>query len=238
MTIRQFDVQNGRYAFRESNLVTEFHAHPALELIVATEGSFSLSAPGIQLTDIRAALISPNRLHAFHGEHCTCDFFFFEPGQAVLDRILAHTGQSLSLDGIIALEDRHRQTLQPERLLEWNEAPLVANFDERVKDSIQYILQWIDAPRITLSELARQVHLSPGRLSHLFKQQMGLPVQRYIVWTRMKVAVDLVVRKNMPLTEAAHTAGFYDAAHFSKHFRDIFGVKPSAVYNNSRIVQL
>jgi AraC-like DNA-binding protein len=53
----------------------------------------------------------------------------------------------------------------------------------------------------------------------------------------MKAAIDLVVRQDADLTQAAHAAGFYDSAHFSRCFKEWFGIKPSAVYNNSRIVQ-
>ena len=46
-----------------------------------------------------------------------------------------------------------------------------------------------------------------------------------------------MINNRMHLTDAAYHAGFYDSAHFSRHFKKIFGVKPSLVYNNSIIVQ-
>ncbi|GAB4410234.1 MAG: hypothetical protein OHK0039_14440 [Bacteroidia bacterium] len=86
--------------------------------------------------------------------------------------------------------------------------------------------------------LAAVVHLSPGRLSHVFWQEMGLPIQKYIAWVRMKTAIDLVVHHDLNLVDAAYAAGFYDPSHLSQHFKDFFGIRPSEVYNNSRIVQL
>ncbi len=53
----------------------------------------------------------------------------------------------------------------------------------------------------------------------------------------MKAATEYMLNENMHLTQAAHSAGFYDAAHFNKHFKDLFGIKPSLVYNNSCIIQ-
>ncbi|RIH93508.1 AraC family transcriptional regulator [Meiothermus granaticius] len=40
------------------------------------------------------------------------------------------------------------------------------------------------------------------------------------------------------LTEAAHTAGFADSAHLSRVYRATFGLKPSPVFGNSRLVQV
>jgi AraC-like DNA-binding protein len=78
------------------------------------------------------------------------------------------------------------------------------------------------------AELAAGVGLSPGRLIHLFTQEMGLPVRRYILWLRLRdVLFTLVAGKS--LTEAAHQAGFSDSPHLSRTFRGMFGFPPSAI---------
>lgn len=76
-------------------------------------------------------------------------------------------------------------------------------------------------------ELAKLVHLSPTRFSHWFVEQAGLPLRSYRKWVRLLCAIQEITLGHS-LTEAAHAAGFADAAHFSRTFRDLFGLDPSS----------
>ncbi|MEM7572907.1 MAG: helix-turn-helix domain-containing protein [Bacteroidota bacterium] len=38
--------------------------------------------------------------------------------------------------------------------------------------------------------------------------------------------MDYLLSSGGNLQDAAYTAGFYDAAHFSKHFKKFFGIAP------------
>jgi AraC-like DNA-binding protein len=109
--------------------------------------------------------------------------------------------------------------------------------DARVQAAQQFIAQALGDPGLTLAQVAARAHLSPGRLSHLFKSTIGVTVRQYIVWCRMKHAIHRLLIEDANLTQAAHAAGFHDSAHFSKHFKALFGLRPSTVYHNSRIVQ-
>jgi AraC family transcriptional regulator len=70
------------------------------------------------------------------------------------------------------------------------------------------------------------VHLSTSRFTHLFRQQTGLSLTRYLLWTRLLTAV-AVIAQGANTTAAAHQAGFADLAHMSRTFRQTFGVMPS-----------
>lgn len=113
----------------------------------------------------------------------------------------------------------------------------VNSFDTRIVDCIRYIKRNFNEKALSHDDLAEQVGLSSSRLSHLFKEQVGISIHKYIIWLRMKLAVDYMMKAEMHLTDAAYTAGFYDAALFSKQFKETFGLKPSRVYNNSSILQ-
>lgn len=81
---------------------------------------------------------------------------------------------------------------------------------------------------VRLETLARQVGLSPGRLSHLFGAEVGTPLRPYILWLRMqRVAEHLSAGTS--ITDAAHAAGFTDSAHLSHVFRRMFGLAPSDI---------
>lgn len=93
-------------------------------------------------------------------------------------------------------------------------------------------LEWIAAnpgERAEGAFLASMVHLSESRFTHLFRQQTGLPLSRYLLWLRLFDGVAAVARGDN-MTRAAHRAGFADLAHMSRSFRSTFGVVPSELH--------
>ena len=90
--------------------------------------------------------------------------------------------------------------------------------------------------RLKFSDLAAAVSLSPSRLAHLLRAQLGLPVRRYLLWLRLRDALREMAR-GATTTEAAHAAGFADAPHLDRTFRRMFGFTPSALRRASTFVQ-
>ena len=89
-----------------------------------------------------------------------------------------------------------------------------------------------DAP--SAQELGAQVELSEGRLIHLFSEQVGVPLRRYVLWLRIRhIVFCLAIGKN--LTDAAHEAGFADSAHLTRVFRSMFGMAPSQVLRSEGV---
>ncbi len=80
----------------------------------------------------------------------------------------------------------------------------------------------------SLEELAEVAGLSEGRLMHVFTESIGIPLRPYLAWLRLQRAAGAIV-SGVPLSDAAHAAGFSDAAHMSRTFRRMLGVAPSAL---------
>ncbi len=78
----------------------------------------------------------------------------------------------------------------------------------------------------SVGDLAEQLGLSSSRLSHLFSDQVGIPVRSYARWLRLVAATEALAN-GCTITEAAHRVGFADGAHFSRTFRSMFGLTPS-----------
>jgi AraC-like DNA-binding protein len=72
---------------------------------------------------------------------------------------------------------------------------------------------------------------------HFFKQEMGLTIRRYVLWQRKLLAMKRMAVGDS-ITTAAHTAGFADAAHLTRTYRQLSGVSPSEIWQNSRFVQV
>jgi AraC family transcriptional regulator len=90
--------------------------------------------------------------------------------------------------------------------------------------------------RLPLAEVAAHVALSPSRLAHLLRAEMGMPARRYLLWLRLRDAVGALTHGGS-ITAAAHAAGFADAAHLTRTFRRMLGFTPSAALRVSKFVQ-
>jgi AraC-like DNA-binding protein len=92
---------------------------------------------------------------------------------------------------------------------------------------------------VSLDALAEAVGLSPSRLMHVFTESVGIPLRPYLSWLRLQRAATAII-SGASLTEAAHAAGFADAAHMSRSFKRTLGVAPSLLRPlrcNSQLVQ-
>ncbi|MFZ1641773.1 MAG: AraC family transcriptional regulator [Candidatus Contendobacter sp.] len=89
----------------------------------------------------------------------------------------------------------------------------------------------------SMTDLAEYVNLSPTRLVHLFKEEVGVPIRRFRQWHRMRVVAALIA-KGDTLTDAALGAGFADSSHFSRAFRNMFGITPSSVFGRAANVRI
>jgi len=110
------------------------------------------------------------------------------------------------------------------------------DFDPRIQDTINHINKSI-SKRITIPDLARRACLSESRLTHLFTEQIGIPISRYILWARLMTAVQHVLAGES-ITDAAYSAGFSDSAHLSRTYRQMYGITLASVFKNSRFIQV
>lgn len=112
--------------------------------------------------------------------------------------------------------------------------PTPPSLDLRVEHALELIHTSQDnLTKLTLPDLARQVHLSEGRLRHLFSQQLGISFKRYLLWQKLHRAITMWQSPSAPaphlinLTTLAHEAGFSDLAHFSRTALEMTGQRPS-----------
>ncbi len=101
-------------------------------------------------------------------------------------------------------------------------------YDPRIVAALGLIRAQLDQP-VRLATLAHALKVSPSWLSHRFAAETGVPLRRYVVWQRLRLAVESVLR-GCSWTEAAHAVGFSDSAHLSRSFRETFGIAPSSLF--------
>ena len=119
----------------------------------------------------------------------------------------------------------------------WPDSESSDRLDERISACLTWIKQHLTERTITMEDLAATVFLSPSRLMHLFSDQIGIPVRKYILWQRLRHAL-LQLAEGVSITEAAHSAGFTDSPHMNRTFKAMFGITPSKIFKNSRFIQV
>jgi AraC-like DNA-binding protein len=107
---------------------------------------------------------------------------------------------------------------------------------EPLDERIEQVLKLLKEPAqgsVSIKDLAGTVHISPGRLIHLFTQQVGIPVRKYILWSKLMASLKRL-EKNVNFTHVALDGGFADAPHFNRTFKRMFGLSPTALLKRDR----
>lgn len=104
-------------------------------------------------------------------------------------------------------------------------------YDGRIKDLLHYI-ENCNCDEHSIPAFADMVSLSPSRLSHLFKDQVGIPLKSYIQLHQMQKAF-LSLLNGKSITEAAILANFDTPSHFAAVTKRMMGIPASISLKNS-----
>ena len=89
---------------------------------------------------------------------------------------------------------------------------------------LSYIEEHLDED-LTLDRLAVVFYVSKYYISHVFKNNMGIPIHQYIMKKRLYACKDAII-SNMSITDAYIMFGFGDYSSFFRAFKKEFGVSP------------
>lgn len=219
------------------------HAHHAIQISLALEGSFRIRTASLsEWHETKGVVIMPDRTHRFDGCGATVATIFVEPNSATG---LALTRRLADSDATLLPDDEVCDTVRYLRVQYLAAAPndviaqmargavcrLAGNSlatpggDPRITAALAWMRTRLAVP-IRLEEVAAAVHLSPGRFRHLFVAQTGTSVRAWLLWARLNMAFT-TASHGRSWTEAAHEAGFADAAHLTRTCRRMFGMAPS-----------
>jgi AraC family transcriptional regulator, arabinose operon regulatory protein len=105
--------------------------------------------------------------------------------------------------------------------------PHRSDADPRVRRAQDLITADPGAPH-TVRSLAERVALSPSRFAHLFTEQVGHSPMRALLHARLLHAARLLEATELPVERVAAASGFGSPFHFSRVFRQRYGMPPGA----------
>jgi len=79
-----------------------------------------------------------------------------------------------------------------------------------------------------IAALAKLVGLSISRLRHLFRHEMGTALTQHLKEVRLRRAEHLLRTSFLSVKQIAEEAGHISGSHFSREFKKVFGVSPTA----------
>ena len=95
--------------------------------------------------------------------------------------------------------------------------------DERISEVLEYLRSLDEIPEDITAQLCGKVCLSAGRLSHLFKENVGISLHRYLAMDKMRKGY-IHYLKYGNITEASMRAGFDSPSHFAATCKRMFGI--------------
>lgn len=225
--------------------VSDRHAHHAVQLVVSADGPFEVVIGDERyITDV--ALVPAGVPHAFDATRRTVALVLVDRHDVrgarldALARTPGGTDMARALVGATLPEGSPATVLAA--VDAWIDAlvgvaPRSVGPTFAVRAALAYLEESVAAgEHPTIAEAAARAKLSPVRLTHRFKDEVGAPFRALVPWYRMARAASLLAGRAPDLTSAAHGAGFVDAAHMSRTFRRAFGLAPSAFFGAAQIV--
>ena len=88
--------------------------------------------------------------------------------------------------------------------------------------------------KLTLKDIARNLHCSTVTLTEHFKAEFGMTINEYITVKRMNLSEKLMLTTDKPLRDIAAQTGFSDVEYFSRTFKKYHGLSPAAWRRENR----
>ncbi len=223
--------------------VVPHHAHHAVQIVIALDGQAAICGEDNQWREGRGIIVQPDVVHSFDCNGAMGAMLFVDPesGEGTWLHSALEQGITVVPDTRLASSVSELRTLveQPIESMEIgalirhcvNElspgAAPARHLDPRITTVLNAIRARDDL-RISLESAAEMAFLSPSRFAHLFKDTVGLPFSRYMLWRKLTRAM-VAIASEGTIAAAAHAADFADAAHLTRTFYQMVGMAPSVL---------
>lgn len=219
------------------------HAHHAIQIVIALDGYVAIRGKDDGWRESRGIVVRADAEHSFDCNAALGVMVFVDPESSEGAWLSASLRQDITsvpdtrLDSMVPLlrafaqhPDETQEVAALVRGCVQGLGPGLAptrRFDARVATVVSAIRESDDL-RMSLDKAADLACLSPTRFAHLFRDQVGLPFSRYMLWRKLTRAM-VAIASERTIAAAAHAADFADAAHLTRTFYQMVGMAPSAL---------
>lgn len=230
-------------AFGRSDGTVPPHTHHAIQIVIGIDGTTSVRGANGEWHLGHGIIVKPDTVHSFNSRDAFGAMLFVDPESKEGQWLRSTLSSDITIvpaariapcvEELQAFLNRPFEGLEIGKLIRncvhsmCTGAPPARRLDPRISSVLQHI-QASENLRISLADAAQSVFLSPSRFAHLFKQQVGLPYRRYILWRKLTRAM-LAIGQEGSIARAAQVADFADAAHLTRTFYQMFGSPPSEI---------
>jgi AraC family transcriptional regulator len=233
----------GFLAIGTSDGVIPPHSHHAIQIVIGISGDMAIRGASGEWHDSPGIIVRQDAEHSYNGKGESGAMLFVDPesNEGVWLRTVLAEDITLVPDARLTACVTALRTFseRPFESMEIGEvirhcvlslcagAPPARRLDERVTKVLTAIRD-ADDLRMSVEDAAAMAFLSSSRFAHLFKQQVGLPFRRYMLWRKLTRAM-LSIGREPTIAAAAHASDFADAAHLTRTFYQMFGIPPSVM---------
>ena len=110
------------------------------------------------------------------------------------------------------------------------------SYSKQTSKAIDYISNHLNT-RLTLSDIAEALDVTPSYLSKLFTKETGESISAYIKVEKLKAAANMLQYSDISITEISEYYHFSSQSHFTASFTEYHGITPKKYRdkNNKKI---
>ena len=106
---------------------------------------------------------------------------------------------------------------------------------EQIQKTVDFMEEHL-GEEIDIGGLAQLASLSPFYFQRLFRRLVKKPVAEYVKLRRLAKATELLLQKNCRILDIALELGFCSHEHFTRAFKDAFGMTPDEFRKNPQML--
>jgi AraC-like DNA-binding protein len=218
----------------------DLHRHHCVQLVMTLRGTLRFRGRQRQRwTTSQALLVRPDARHEVDARNTDVLIAFVDAESDLGAALVGRTQSDVAPIAPETVAEWRTQlgesaSLTAARVEPWVTETLLrdrrpTSLDYRVKRVLHALPgRLADADTVSLDAVAASVGLSPSRFMHLFTTSVGVPLRPYVLWLRLQCGASELAR-GRTVADAAHAAGFSDAAHFTRTLRRMIGATPRQV---------
>lgn len=224
------------------------HSHCVLQVFLSFAEPLHVFVENEKVSG-KCVIVNKNVRHKFSCENKLCLSILIEPSSSFAKELANKiNGNYLVYDNSIErLQQKAAALINPDSRQEY--ADFIGDFayylgvkrnsnvfDERISKLLE-ILKTCDCYDHTIDSFAKSACLSSSRLSHLFREQIGVPLKSYILFHQLEKAFTALLN-GANVTDAAMAAGFDSPSHFAATVKKWMGMPVTSSIKDSEFLKV